>query len=91
MKTAITLLIGICFLESAAFVGLYLRSAWSSTAMGRHLMALGAVLTVMFGMVLAGWWVGPLPRVLWVVALSALAVVLGWRVQLLLRAQRGRD
>lgn len=87
---AIIVLIALCFLESGAFVALYARrSAWSSTAMGRHLMAFGAVLTVLFGMVLAGWVIGPLPRALWVVGLAALAAVLGWRIQLLLRAQRG--
>jgi hypothetical protein len=88
VRTAIIVLVLVCFLESAAFVGLYSRSAWSSTAMGRHLMSLGAVLTVLFGMVLAGWLVGPLPRILWVAGLGALAGVLGWRIQLLLRAQR---
>lgn len=91
MKTAVTIVIGICFAESLGFVLLYLRSRWSSTAMGRHLMALGVVLSVIFGLFLAGRVFGPLLPWIWLVALSALAVVLGHRIEILLRAQRSSD
>lgn len=90
MRAAITALVALCFLESLTFVLLYLRSPWTTSAMGRHLMAFGVQFTVMFGLLLAGWaFAGPLPPTVWVVVLGALAVLLGWRIQLLVRAQRG--
>ena len=90
MRAAVTTLVGICFVESVLFVVLYARrSPWRSTPMGRHLMTLIAVLGTIFGLFLLSRLVGPLPGGVWVAALTALALALGRRIHLLLRAQRG--
>lgn len=89
MRTAIIAEVIASFVPAAAFVVLYAaRSPWWRSGMGRHLMAFVGTLVVLLGLVLLGWIVGPLPRIVWVVGLAPLPVVVWWRLWLLLRAQR---
>lgn len=88
MSLFINLLIAVCAIEAIAFVALYARSEWHSP-IGRHLMSFGAVLAILLLMRLWARLIGPLPEGLWAGGFTALALVLGWRLILVRKAQAG--
>lgn len=89
MSTALDALIGVCFALTVAFIVLYAaRSRWQASGEGRNVMTFMSVLGLLFGLRLWARLVGPLGDGPWVVTLAALAGVLGWRLVLLVRAQR---
>lgn len=75
-----------------AFVVLYAwRSiGWWRSDAGRNLMVVMAVLLALFGLVVAGRWLGPLPHWLWSVGLVSLDIAIWWRVIILWRKQHER-
>lgn len=87
MTAAITVAIGAGFLAMVAFVGLYWRSDWRHTSVGRNLMALPAVLGALLGAWLLARVAGPLPVWLWLAGIVALDGVMWWRVWILWRLQ----
>lgn len=87
MKAAITVAIAAGFLAMCAFVGLYWRSDWRHTSVGRNLMALPAVLGALLGLWLVARIAGPLPVWLWLGGILALDAVMWWRVVILWRLQ----
>jgi len=87
MTAAITIAIGAGFLAMVAFITLYWSSSWSSTPLGRNLMALPAVLGALLGLWLIARIVGPLPMWLWLFGILSLDAVMWWRVWILWRLQ----
>jgi len=87
MTAVLTVLIILCALEALTFVVFYAFKGWHSTAMGRHLMAFGVTVAILLGMRVWSRLVRPLPDPVWVVGFAALAIVLAWRLQLLLAPQ----
>lgn len=86
MRAAITALIAAGFLAMVAFVGLYARSEWRHSPVGRNLMALPAVLGGLLGLWLLARLVH-IPLAVWAGGIGALDVVMWWRVWLLWRIQ----
>jgi hypothetical protein len=87
VTAAITAAIGGGFLAMVAFIGLYWRSDWRHTPVGRNLMALPAVLAALLGLWLVARLVGTLPMWLWLGGILALDAVMWWRVVILWRLQ----
>ncbi len=87
-RLAIRIVLFADFLIFAHWVIQYARVSWRSTPVGRHLMALGVVLTVLLGLTFLRAWLGPLVYWLWLVGLVALGAVGVQRTLLLFRAQR---
>jgi hypothetical protein len=93
-RLAIRIVLFADFVIFAHWVVQYARVSWRSTPVGRHLMALGVVLTALLGLTFLRAWLGPLVFWLWLVGLVALGAVGVQRTVLLFRAQkasRGRD
>lgn len=86
MRVLITALIAVGFVAMLAFIGLYFRSPWWRTPVGRNLMALPAVLGGLLGLWLLGRLVH-LPTWLWAGGIAALDAVMWWRVVILWRLQ----
>lgn len=87
MREIITVLIALGFVAMVTFVGLYLRSPWWRSPVGRNLMALPAVLGGLLGLWLLARLVH-LPMWLWAGGIAALDGVMWWRVWILWRLQR---
>lgn len=87
MKEVITVAIAVGFAAMVAFVVLYARSAWSSSPMGRNLMALPAALGGLLGLWLLARIIGPLPMWIWLGGIVTLDAVMWWRVWILWKAQ----
>lgn len=88
MRIAITAAVALGFAAMVAFVILYSwRSSWRSTAVGRNLMALPAVLGGLLGLWLVARIVGDLPMWLWLGGIVSLDAVMWWRVIILWRVQ----
>lgn len=91
MTAAITVAIGAGFLAMVVFVGLYWRSDWRHTSVGRNLMALPAVLGGLLGLLLVARVAGTLPMWLWLGGIVSLDAVMWWRVWILWRLQHGQS
>ena len=79
-----------CFVGSVTFIGLYLRSRWWVSQLGRNLMAKAVVLAGMFGLSLAGYFTR-VPMPVWAGGLGLLGAIIWWRVAILWRIQHRHD
>lgn len=79
------------FLGALVFVVVYLRSPWWTTAHGRNVMAMMAVIMILLGLATATAVFGlqyPARDVIRVIGFGALSAVVWWRVVILIRTQR---
>lgn len=90
MTFAWVVLVAVGFLGAATFIGLYLRSGWWDSPVGRNLMAMAAVLAGLLGLTLLGFLWRPWPW-LWLGGMATLDLVLWWRVVILWRVQRSQQ
>lgn len=88
MNVVIGVELVLALLLAVAFVGLYWRSHWESSPMGRHVMAFTAVTAVEALLLLLLLFGVGVPVEMFVVLFGAVDLVLGQRIWLLVRAQR---
>jgi len=82
--------LGVAFLASLVFVGLYVwRSRWKETPLGRHMVAFALALAVADGSLLAVSLGVPVPVWLFAAGFGLLDFVLIQRIILLVKIQEG--
>lgn len=89
MRTAWLVLDAIGATAALVFVIMYAVGSvgWHRSQMGQSIMAMAACLAALLGMVLLQLAVRP-PQLVWLALLSALDIVLWWRVYILWKVQR---
>ena len=90
MKALIGVELAVALALVVAFVGLYWRSRWQDSPMGRHVMAFTSVTGAEVLLLLLLAFGIPVPVPLFAVLFGAVDLVLGQRIWLLVRAQRQR-